>query len=349
MNERTNSKWYFIMTVCVLICLISTLLCSCTENGGDAENAGQNKKTPPESVSVSSPAAHAEENSGSDDGGLYDTTPVSDAYLSGDSSGLDDFQLAVLNAAKEVISTEITPEMTDYEKELAIHDHMILNISYDDKMLGFFETHDENSVNPYGALINGKAICSGYTSTFQMFMDMLEIPCMSVQAADISGEEHAWNIVQIGGGWYYVDVTWDDPIPESDNALIRHKYFNVSDSYMSVKHEWEGEDYPRSSTLLDSYIAHNLHKISELGEIPQIMSEQLDRQSENVYLEFDDSLGIALDEADGIDSYHAAKDLGEDLDEILGSAAKENGLDKVRCQRIEYGGRMILAVYMIKN
>ena len=45
-------------------------------------------------------------------------------------------------------------------------------------------------------------------------MDMLEIPCKTIYATDFEGDDHSWNLVQIGGSWYYVDICWDDPIPD---------------------------------------------------------------------------------------------------------------------------------------
>lgn len=48
--------------------------------------------------------------------------------------------------------------------------------------------------------------------------------------------DHAWNIVNIDGNYYHVDVTWDDP-DESDN--INYDYFLISDEQMSTDHKWD--------------------------------------------------------------------------------------------------------------
>ena len=68
--------------------------------------------------------------------------------------------------------------MNDYEKELAVHDYIVGCASYDETHLNALGIGLPNSDNPYGCLINGKAICSGYSTTFQLFMDMLEIPVL---------------------------------------------------------------------------------------------------------------------------------------------------------------------------
>ena len=76
---------------------------------------------------------------------------------------------------------------------------------------------------------SGKAgpVCEGYARAFQMLCNQLQIPCVLVDGAAISylgdsPEEHMWNYVQIDGGWYAVDVTWNDPYlpnkPEEKNS-----------------------------------------------------------------------------------------------------------------------------------
>ncbi|MBQ1432530.1 MAG: transglutaminase, partial [Ruminococcus sp.] len=72
---------------------------------------------------------------------LYDTSAISAAYLSGDTSGLDEFQMEIYERAVQVMEEVLTEDMTDYEKELAIHDYIVANITYDVDNLSVFETH----------------------------------------------------------------------------------------------------------------------------------------------------------------------------------------------------------------
>lgn len=184
---------------------------------------------------------------------IYDTTAISSAYLSGDTSKLSEFDMQIYNKASEILELIISDDMSAYEKELAVHDYLVYNVSYDDSQLNVFYKHDKNSVNPYGALINGKAICSGYTSSFRMFMDMLEIPCLTVEAKDEDGGDHAWNMVELDGDWYYVDVTWDDPMPESENSPM-HEYFNVTEDFLREHgHVWNSEELPKADADKYSY------------------------------------------------------------------------------------------------
>ena len=83
----------------------------------------------------------------------------------------------------------------------AVHDWICNNVVYDDAtVLGVANRH-----TGYNALFEGTAVCDGYATLFQKFMDKLGIPCYCVTSVD-----HAWNMVNIGGIWYRVDCTWDD-------------------------------------------------------------------------------------------------------------------------------------------
>ncbi len=47
-------------------------------------------------------------------------------------------------------------------------------------------------------MIAGKGICSGYASTFQLFMDLLGIEYVTVNGTSHNGTaDHAWNMVRL--------------------------------------------------------------------------------------------------------------------------------------------------------
>ena len=53
---------------------------------------------------------------------FYNSAAILKAWSSGDASALGEVNLTIYNAAKDVIDQNITSSMSDYEKELAIHD-----------------------------------------------------------------------------------------------------------------------------------------------------------------------------------------------------------------------------------
>lgn len=171
---------------------------------------------------------------------LYDTAPVVEAYRTGDTSALSEEDAAILEICRQVLEAEIDNDMSPAEQELAVHDWIIDHAAYD-------ETHSSpNRSHPYGLLVEGQAICMGYANTFQLFMDLLDIPCVTViGASSDSRQDHAWNLVQLDGDWYAVDTTWDDPLGgfvdvPAANESGHHTYFNVTSDFLrQTDHQWD--------------------------------------------------------------------------------------------------------------
>ncbi len=105
---------------------------------------------------------------------------------------------------------KITKENYTIKDVEKIHDYLINNIKYDDD----YKKGDENTISnkANGALINKKALCSGYTDAFALFLDRLNIPNFKV-----TSEEHVWNVVYLNKKWVHIDVTWDDDEVNKNN------------------------------------------------------------------------------------------------------------------------------------
>lgn len=124
--------------------------------------------------------------------------------------------------------------MTDYEKELYVHDQLIAGCSYDNT--------SPHSGTLYGALVLGRARCQGYANAMTYVLRRMGVPCVYLygQATSESGtESHAWNAVCISGVWTLVDATWDDPVGETE--AISHAYFNLNQERMGASHELDPE------------------------------------------------------------------------------------------------------------
>ena len=145
-------------------------------------------------------------------------------------------------------------ENIDYEKELAIHDWITDWSSFGYSVFGrsASDGFTAGSDTPYGVLIDRSAMCHGYSSTFQLFMDMLDIECIIVYGTPGSnGVEHSWNMVPLDGEWYCVDTAWDDPIGGSPG----HTYFNVTSEYLRQGsiHRWDESSVPEASATEYAY------------------------------------------------------------------------------------------------
>jgi len=157
----------------------------------------------------------------------------------------------------EIINILIKPEMTEYEKELVIHDYLVTNIKYDKENF-INDTLPDETHTSFGALVNGVAVCDGYARSFQILLNAVGIECSMVvgdfdslngalASVRSNGEKwrHAWNIVKINNVYYHVDVTADDPLSDDGTELLDHNYFNISDKQMGSDHMWDREAYPQ--------------------------------------------------------------------------------------------------------
>ena len=100
------------------------------------------------------------------------------------------------------------------------------------------------------ALVEGFAVCSGYSSSFQLLATLAGLECITVRGeANMIREEHAWNMVRLDGEWYCVDVTWDDPSGLGRvSEELKHRYFNVTGEFMrATRHYWDEDGVPEAT------------------------------------------------------------------------------------------------------
>ena len=103
------------------------------------------------------------------------------------------------------------------EKIRSIHNYIIKNVEYDEKMANN-NTSSYRSNTAYGALVQGYAICTGYSDAMALFLDKLDIPNIK-----ISSDEHVWNLVYLNGSRVHLDLTWND----TNNPKYQMSYFLI--------------------------------------------------------------------------------------------------------------------------
>ena len=131
--------------------------------------------------------------------------------------------------------------MGAFEAEVYFHDYLCNNITYT-------KSDDPMVYTTYGALVNGKAVCEGYSRAMQLLCDEVGIPCGLVYGSS-RGEGHMWNLINLDDGWYHLDVTWDD---DESNGVVSHRYFNVTKSDIIFQSDHIISDaYKRDETYKD--------------------------------------------------------------------------------------------------
>lgn len=124
---------------------------------------------------------------------------------------------------------------TDYERLRYVHDWIVNNTTYTKGDEPYLREAD-------GPIVYGQAVCEGYSKAFMYFAQSLGYQCIC-SVGDANLEEHMWNMVKIGGSWYNVDVTWDDP-DDTKNIVdgvsnLRHDYFLINDAKLRLDHRVE--------------------------------------------------------------------------------------------------------------
>lgn len=105
---------------------------------------------------------------------------------------------------------------TDYDTVLNVHNYLIDNFEYDQR--SSMENHTD-----IDGFKDGVMVCSGYGLATYYLLNEAGIKTRIIIGND---ESHMWNMVELDGKWYNLDVTWDD---EGSNGRS-YKYFLKSDA-----------------------------------------------------------------------------------------------------------------------
>ncbi|MCL1982409.1 MAG: S-layer homology domain-containing protein, partial [Clostridiales bacterium] len=106
-----------------------------------------------------------------------------------------------------------------------INDYLVKNVKYDYDFAQWNESDRKSfydlsgmPYNAYGALVNGLAVCSGFSHAVAELCDYLDIPNFIYD-----NEIHSWNMAYVDDAWKMLDVTWN---ATGDDA---EEYFLVDD------------------------------------------------------------------------------------------------------------------------
>lgn len=207
---------------------------------------------------------------------ILSTLPISDAYRSGNTSNLSEKEKETLDMASAVLKEIITEDMSPYEKEKAVYDWMTTKLSYDTGILQVIPHTESDCDKPYGVLKYHNAVCVGYATTFRLFMQMLDIPCMVVHNIE---RVHSWNLVQLDGAWYHVDIY-------SDQDEGGYANFNMNDELAANNHDWDRDFFPSATALTYNYGYQNRVIVKDIYQVPQMIRKGLEEKQGSIFLEF---------------------------------------------------------------
>ena len=133
-----------------------------------------------------------------------------------DDAGKEGQVTAAVNSA---LSSLGVSSKSEYDKIKAIYDYIADKVYYDYDEASSPTLRNPTSYTAYAAMINNKSVCQGYALLFYRMCNQAGISCRIVTGTAMGSngrENHAWNIVRLGGKYYNVDVTWDSTLKHAN-------------------------------------------------------------------------------------------------------------------------------------
>ena len=198
-------------------------------------------------------------------------------YLNNDTMDLTDKDLEAFNEATRIYNLYIKSCDNDFKKAVAAHDYIIRNCIYNVEAIDNDELTDDD-FSEYGVFVKGRAVCEGHAKAYKMLMDIADIDCIIVTGTvgenDIS---HAWNMIKLDNSWYHVDVTYDDPNPETKEIV--YLYMNITDEIIEKDHKWNKNNTPEANDTKYDYV--KTYDYNSLKEDKRAYAEAFRIQYEN--------------------------------------------------------------------
>lgn len=134
----------------------------------------------------------------------------------------------------EVVSewlSSIDDTASDYDKALYVFETLINKVEYN-------ENSNQNQ-NIISTFLYRSTVCKGYANGAWYLLDKLGIKSTIITGM-ANGESHAWNLVQLDGSYYYMDVTWGNSryLDKGNYAAkrINYAYFAMTSEEIEKNH-----------------------------------------------------------------------------------------------------------------
>ena len=118
----------------------------------------------------------------------------------------------------------LSESMTEYELARAYFVWLCNNCSYDEGTVGSRSL----SHLAYSALVDGVAVCDGYTGAYNLLLQLEGIECTSLFNSD-----HIWTVAVLDGKTYHIDTTWGDQGKRMDMS-----FFGMTEAQSRARHAW---------------------------------------------------------------------------------------------------------------
>lgn len=126
--------------------------------------------------------------------------------------------LYVKSQVEKIVEEYTDDSMSDMQKIKVLHDWVCDNTVYN-----FEDISDRANHNDAALFMNDKAVCEGYARAMNLLLN-----AAGIESYYVNSDDHAWNIVKLGGHYFHIDSTWDD------GDEISYSWFLKSDSELKA-------------------------------------------------------------------------------------------------------------------
>ena len=161
---------------------------------------------------------------------------------------------AEIDEAVEAFLASVEPGLSEYELVKVVYEYIISTTEYD------LESTDNQNI--YSVFANRESVCAGFSKAAQLLLTRLGIFATYIvgdaYVPGVSSEPipHAWNLVQVYGEYYFLDVTWGSPVFQEGSGLAHR--IDVLYDYL----------------LLNEEMLFRTHMLGEGIELPPVTSMQ---------------------------------------------------------------------------
>lgn len=216
----------------------------------------------------------------------YPGDRIAAAYLSGDTSGLSEEEMQVLNTAARMVEQAKSISSTPLELERALHDMLTDRVEYTDYAV---KIHDPSQfprqITVIGALLDGIANCQGYTDAFYTLTTMAGLQTDRMCVLKNVDEPYLVNLIQLDGAWYTVDAAYND----SDAAHPAYLLFNMGRN-LKLVYDWGPElEYHPVAPVRYEYkdvYTDEVPQIANLTEFRQYYNQQFEQDIFDIVFDY---------------------------------------------------------------
>lgn len=172
---------------------------------------------------------------------------------------------------KEIMDSLNLDGKSDYEKCIAIRKWIAKNVKYDDEFFKNVESCPrKNAHDMTGAVLDGYAVCDGYAYLFHYMANAAGLLTLVEHGVLKGSGNHAWNLVQIDGTFYYTDCTGGISLDKNGEPTAEFLYgqdymFNLDVTPKNNDIENTYSNISKDDWLKDHSVCKGKHNLVENG------------------------------------------------------------------------------------